>query len=220
MRINGASDSGRGEILVLLFVIMLSVFLERVVLYSNIDQRERFSVSHASATTWLAMAGFFLSFLPMILWTGSGSLVAIDRFQNVFPYIFIARTPGAFFSAFSGFVSMLILLKIGPAQVDGETHTSGAWGRVLFWTHRHWVVGLMALWIYAFWGGGADGIISFLGFNLRLIAVLCLVLWIHVSFPRARVSDISKFLLLYVLPVGLFGVLIDMFYLAIIRWNA
>jgi len=210
----GQIDGGRGEVFLLFFILGMSLWTQKVLVFSPIEERERFSFDHSHVLLLMAMAALFLSLLPTVLITGSGSLTAIDRFQEKFPFILMLHSPGTFLAALTSFVSLLLLLRLGAAGPESGQFLNGTKGQSFFWIQRLWIVCMVSLWVYVNLGGGPLGLIDFFSFILRVVVVLCLFLWVHVSLPRGRTTDLSHFVLRALVPLALIAVMAELVWIS------
>lgn len=209
-------DEGRGELFLLFFIVFIGVVLQRILVFLPIEERERFAISHTHVLLTLSVMAFLLSTLPPIIGVGSGSLRAIHQLQMGFPFILMLHSPGIFLSAVAGFVSVLVLIRAGSTGVDAGFHLGGAWGRAFFWIQRLWIVCFASLWVFIYFGGGPLGFIGFFGYLIRVGLVLSLLLWIHVSMPKSRITDLSQFLLQTVIPTIFISLLAELIWVAFV----
>lgn len=210
----GQFDGGRGELFLLFFVLLMGIWVQKVLVFLAIEERERFSFDQSYVLLLTSGAALFLSLLPIILVTGSASLAAADRAQESFPFCLLLSSPGTFLSALTSFVSLVFLLRLGPAGLESEQFIASGKGRWFFWVQRLWIICVVSLWVYINLGGGPIGALAFFSFILRLALVLGIFLWIQASFPRGRSSDLSHFVLRALVPISLVAVIVELLWLA------
>jgi NADH:ubiquinone oxidoreductase subunit H len=210
----GQLDGGRGEIFLLVFIFITSIWTQKLLIFSPIQERERFSLDHGHVLLLGSTVALFLSLLPAVLITGSGSLHAIDQVQRGLPFFLMLHSPGAFVAALTGFVSLIILMRLGVASADDGQFLNESGGQSFFWIQRLWIVCVASLWVYVNLGGGPLGVFDFFSFCARLMAVLLIFLWMHVSLPRSRSGDLSRFVLRALVPLSLLAIIVELFWLA------
>ncbi len=201
------------ELLILFFLVVLSAVLESFYLLSGFTSIEKYEYRRHIALNLAGSCGLLLSILTVALHTGSFSLHAVRSLQTHFPFHAVMMSPGLFLAGCVAFLSFFLILAIRPV---GDMGNQGALTKrqfLFFFYKRMWFFSLISFWVFVF-AGAMDGLFGIVLFFLKIILLIVFSLVLQTSLPKLRVGDALEAGVRFLLPLGLIGLLIELFWIA------
>lgn len=195
----------------LFLLITLSVVLEALYLQEDSSPIEKYEYRRYVGVNLIGLCGLMISIGTIALHTGSLSLTDVEKMQESFPYHTIFLSPGLFMAALCSLLSIFYILAVKPL---GEMGNKGILGRrqyLYFIYKRIWFFAMISFWVFLFAGGGA-GALTFPLFCLRLAILLAGLVVFQASIPKLRAADAMEMGMRFLLPVSLFGLVLEIFW--------
>ncbi len=203
---------GGFELLVLFLILLVSRLLDAFALNSAIDGNERYQFRKNLVLSIIGLTAIIFSCLTVILKIGGGSKAALSEAQAQFPYYLLFKGPGIFLAAITSLIAIFLVLEELPVGGSGAKSIHGRKNHAFIFLDRLWLFVLACFWVVLFAGGAPHGIFV-IGFAIRVLILLIIVLWAGRVIPPVRQNDALELGVSVILPVTLFAFILESAYL-------
>lgn len=192
----------------LFLVASSSLVLEVIFVHYCSDALEREGWRSRLTFRFAGLFGLAVSFWVIALISGDLSLSSISAWQNNQLLPLFLSSPGAFLSSIIAFIVISTLMRFDVQEQDKANHLRGRWQSQISLNKRAWFVGYLSLWVFCFFGGGS-GFLASIFFPFKVLGLALLFIWLQVSLPAIRSTDLTESLFGLFLKATMLGILVE-----------
>ncbi|MCO5141862.1 MAG: NADH-quinone oxidoreductase subunit H [Oligoflexia bacterium] len=203
-------------VFILVLLIALSIIFDVLFSLLTTEANESYLWKRRAVVRIFGLGVFSISFLPIIMATGSLDIAAFSLIQTKAPFLNLLLSPGNFVGGIIAFGSVIIL---NPDILLGKNKQLSINNRrqaLIEFIDASWIVVLLSYWIVVYFGG-VNSYVSAGLFSFKLSFILFIFLLFKKGISKIKAQDAAEVSLRYLFSFGFIGVLLEVFWIAFVR---